>query len=185
MLNANQGGTPDNYRIVNVRQGEHEYIEGRNSSPTTRNGADMLLHIAGSADPESLRPMQVLNRFFRRSPQRPNKRQECAHMDEARPFLEELIQYVQPEAIIFGGDAGVRLFAEAHRGTVKSGATIMGPNGTADAVYFREYEMKLPYFRPIAAYGIYHPSKLNQRFRDAVYPVLRERLGPLMPSESS
>lgn len=107
VINANPGGTPDNYQVVDVYKGRHEYIEGRNSGPTTRNGAELLQYIVGSDDPESIRGIQVLNRFFRRSPQRPNAREEQVYMAEARPFLEELIQYIQPEAILFGGDAGV------------------------------------------------------------------------------
>ena len=29
MINENPGGTPENYKIVNVMAGEHEYVEGR------------------------------------------------------------------------------------------------------------------------------------------------------------
>lgn len=180
MINANPGGSPDNYAVVDVTSGEHEYIEGRHSGATTRNGAEILQHIVGSDDPESIRSIQVLNRFFRRSPQRPNARDEQAYMAEAQPFLQELIQYISPEAILFGGDAGVSLFAGAHGGKATPGLAIRGPNGSSDAVYFREYQLELPYYRPIAAYGIYHPSKMNSIFRSEVFPLLRERLGPLV-----
>lgn len=177
MINANPGGTPDNYRIVNVMAGEHEYIEGRDSGPTTRNGAEMLQYIANSADPESIRGVQVLNRFFRRSRQRPNVRTEALYMQEARPFLVEMINYIEPDVILFGGDAGVSLFATAHGGSVRGGPPLRGPNGSSEATYFREYELRLPYYRSVPAFGVYHPSKMNGIFRKQVFPLLREKLG--------
>jgi len=45
-------------------------------------------------------------------------------------------------------------------------------------VYYREYELQLPYYRPILAVGIYHPSKMNRVFRSMVFPLLRDRLQP-------
>lgn len=180
MVNANPGGTPDKFKIVDVMRGEHEYVEGRNSCATTRNGAEMLHHMVGSVSPNAIRDIQVLNRFFRRSPGRPNLREERTYMAEAQPFLQELIQYVEPEAILFGGDAGVSLYAEAHAGRALPGLTVRGPNGANDAVYFREYRLELPYYRPIPAYGVYHPSKMNGVFRSEVFPLLRQRLGSLV-----
>lgn len=179
MMNANPGGSPQSYSIVNVAAGEHEYIEGRNSGPTTRNGAEMLQYIAGSSDPESIRGVQVLNRYFRRSPG-VDKAVQSQHMVEARPFLQELINYIQPDAMLFGGDTAVGLFAAAHRGEAKGGVPLKGPNGSHEAVYFREYLLSLPYYRSIPAYGIYHPSKMNGVFREKVFPLLRERLGYLI-----
>lgn len=181
MINANPGGSPTSYRIVDVEAGEHEYIEGRQSGATTRNGAEMLMHIASSSDPESLRGVQVLNRYFRRSPG-VEKSSERAHMAEARPFLTELINHIRPEAILFGGDAGVDIFARAHGGAAEGGTPIKGPNGSNEATYFREYELHLPEYRTIPAYGVYHPSKMNRVFRETVFPILRERLGRLMPA---
>lgn len=180
MINANPGGSPTSYKIVDVEAGEHEYIEGRNSGQTTRNGAEMLLCISGSSDLESLRGVQVLNRYFRRSPG-VEKSSERAYMSEARPFLTELINFIQPEAILFGGDAGVDIFARGHGGTATGGVPIKGSNGSSEATYFREYELRLPEYRTIPAYGIYHPSKMNRVFKETVFPILRERLGPLMP----
>jgi hypothetical protein len=181
MINANPGGSPSSYQIVDVEGGEHEYIEGKHSGQTTRNGAEMLMHIAGSSNPESLRGVQVLNRYFRRSPG-VDKKSEQSHMKEARPFLNELLNYIQPEAILFGGDSGVDIFARAHGGTAIGGDPIKGPNGSNEANYFREYELRLPEYRTVAAYGVYHPSKMNRVFRETVFPILRDRLGPLMPS---
>ncbi len=178
MINANPGGSPDNYRIVDLAAGEHEYIEGRHSGPTTRNGAEILMHIAGSSDSESIRGVQVLNRYFRRSPTVQTKLQR-AHMAEARPFLAELIQYIRPQALLFGGDSGAAIFARAHGANLQGGPALKGPNGTNEATYFRKYEMSLPYYRRIPAYGIYHPSKMNSFFRKKVFPKLREELGPL------
>lgn len=176
MINANPGGSPDNYRVVDVFKGEHEYIEGRSSGPTTRNGAAILLGIVRTD--ENLRGVQVLNRFFRRSPGRPSKSVENAYMAEAKPFLVELIKFIQPEAIIFGGDGGVRLFADAHGAKLKAGNAIMGPNGVSDAVYYREYGLTLPYFREIPAFGIYHPSKMNRLFGERALPLLQHKLSP-------
>lgn len=179
MLNANPGGRPDSYQIVDVFAGQHEYIEGRNSGPTTRNGAEILLHICGGTNPEALRGVQVLNRFFRRSPS-VEKRTECAYMEEARPFLAELIEYIEPEAILFGGDSSVATFAQVHKAAMRGAPVVRGPNGTNEAVYFGEYELALPYYRRVQAFSIYHPSKLNGVFRDRVFPLLRDRLGRLV-----
>ncbi|MEJ6011512.1 hypothetical protein [Novosphingobium aquae] len=181
MINANPGGTPDNYSTVDVMNGAHEYIEGRASGPTTANGAKILHHIIGSEDPETIRGIQVLNRFFRRSPMRPSASREAQYMEEARPFLEELITYIQPEVMLFGGDAGVDLFAKAHGGSAEGDSPVMGPNGPYEAVYFRQYELHLPYYRSIPAYSIYHPSKLNSVFRERVFPLLRTHLGSHAP----
>lgn len=183
MINANPGGSPTSYRIVNVYAGEHEYIEGRNSGPTTRNAAEILQYVAGSEDPEALRGLQVINRFFRRSPERPSRTIERSYVAEARPFVNELINYIEPEAILFGGDSSVTAFAAAHGGTAVGGAPIMGPNGSREAVYFRDYELKLPYYRAIPAVGIYHPCKLNGVFRQTVLPLLLARFGGLLPTD--
>jgi hypothetical protein len=180
MINANPGGTPENYKIVDVLAGEHEYIEGRNSGPTTRNGAEILQFIAATDDSEAIRGVQVLNRFFRRSPMRPDSATESKYVAEAKPYLQELINYIQPEAILFGGDASVAAFAKAHGGTVNGRTPIMGPNGSREAVYFRDYQLKLPYYRSVPAVGIYHPSKLNGHFRKVVFPLLRDRFGDLI-----
>jgi hypothetical protein len=185
MINANPGGTPQKYRIVDVMAGQHEYIEGRTSGPTTRNGAEMLMHMAGSDDPEDIRGVQVLNRFFRRSPQRPDSSTEAAFMEEARPFLAELINYIEPEAVIFGGDAGVSVFAKAHGGSAKGQPPLKGPNGSSEAVYLREYELRLPYYRSVPAFGIYHPSKMNGVFREMIFPILKSRVGALGSSRDS
>lgn len=180
VLNANPGGSPDDYKVVDVMKGEHEYIEGRQSGPTTAKGAEILQHLVGSCRPDDIRGIQVFNRFFRRSRLRPSARLESEYMAEARPFLQELITFVRPEAILFGGDAGVDLFTRAHGGEAEGDIPLMGPNGTHDAVYFRKYELRLPYYKPINAYGIYHPSKLNSAFRQKVFPLLRSELGYLV-----
>lgn len=179
MINANPGGSPDSYTIVDVAAGQHEYIEGRNSGPTTRNAAEMLHYIVGSDDPDSIRGVQILNRYFRRSPGVDHKVQ-AQHMSEARPFLRELINYIKPEAMLFGGDSGVELFAKAHGGKAKGSTPLKGPNGSHEAVYFREYELSLPYYKTIPAFGIYHPSKMNGFFRREVFPLLRDKLGHLL-----
>ncbi|MDP9416072.1 MAG: hypothetical protein M3Q08_18680 [Pseudomonadota bacterium] len=101
-------------------------------------------------------------------------------MAEARPFLTDLINFIQPEAILFGGDSGVQFFSDAHGGKLTTGSAIWGPNGSNDAVYFREYQLGLPFYRTVPAYGIYHPSKLNAVFERRVLPILKERLGPLV-----
>lgn len=93
MINANPGGSPSNYRVVDVMRGEHEYVEGRAGSPTTRNGAEILAAILGSDDPERMRGVQVFNRFFRRSPTVPAAALVRKYMTEAAPFLRELTKH--------------------------------------------------------------------------------------------
>lgn len=180
MLNANPGGSPTNYEVVNVLDGEHEYVEGRDSGPTTRNGAEILAALAGTSAPDAIRRFQVFNRFFRRSRTSPSASLVESYMQEAAPFLAELIAYVRPEAMLFGGDAGVRLFAKVHGGKLVERDCIMGPNGRSEAVYHRRYELTLPYYPTIEVHGIYHPAKMNSVFRQRVLPRLVEHLGPLI-----
>ncbi|TZG25166.1 hypothetical protein [Sphingomonas montanisoli] len=179
MINANPGGSPANYQVVDVLNGQHEYIEGRNSGPTTRNGAEILTAAMGISTLDDIRKVQVLNRFFRRSPMRPSAANEAMYMQEAKPFLRELIQFIEPEVMIFGGDAGVGLFAKAHAAHMTGGAALMGPNGRSEAVYLREYKLVIPGYRPVVAFGIYHPSKLNGYFRANAIPMLKGRLSEL------
>ena len=105
---------------------------------------------------------------------------EREYMEEARPFVAELIRYIEPEAILFAGDSGVELMAKAHGGRAIGGDRILGPNGTHQATYFREYEFHLPYYRALPAYGIFHPSKLNGQFETEIIPVLQRKLSPLL-----
>lgn len=180
MVNANPGGSPTNYKVVRVEAGEHEYVEGRESGPTTRNGAQILAALAGTSAPEAIRQFQVFNRFFRRTPTLPNASLTESYMHEAAPFLAELIAFVRPEAMLFGGDAGVRLFAKVHGGNLVERDCIMGPNGRAEAVYHRRYELTLPYYPTIEVHGIYHPAKMNSVFRQRVLPRLVKDLAPLV-----
>lgn len=180
MINANPGGNPDNYSMVDVMRGEHEYVEGRGSGNTTKNGSEILECIAGSRDPHRLRQVQVTNRFFRRSRARPSAKTEVSMMHEARPFLMEIIRFVQPDALLFGGNSGVSLFAQVHEASITAGAAVLGPNGSNDATYFQEYRMRLPGYKSIDAFGIYHPSKMNGVFRERIFPLLSNRLGSLL-----
>lgn len=180
MINANPGGSPTNYKVVNVLAGEHEYVEGRDSGPTTRNGAEILAALAGTASPEAIRQFQVFNRFFRRSPTAPSASLVESYMHEAAPFLAELISYVRPEAMLFGGDPGVRLFAKVHGGKLVERDCIMGPNGRSEAVYHRKYELTLPYYPTLQVHGVYHPAKMNSVFRQRVLPELVKDLSPLV-----
>jgi uracil-DNA glycosylase len=182
MINANPGGTPDNFKIVEVMAGQHEYVEGRQSGPTTRNGAEILQALLESESSETVRQAQVLNRYFRRTAQQPSSELRRQHMDEARPFLAELIQYISPSVLVFGGDSGLHEFADVHRAHIEEvpGSTILGPNGATAATYLREYVLDLPYYQRVVAFGIYHPSKMNSFFRQQVLPRLVERVLPMI-----
>ena len=180
MLNANPGGTPDNYTYVNVEEQQHEYIEGVGSSKTTQNGARMLRAMVGSAAPDSIRHVQVSNIAFRRSRDRSQLGLPFAKaVREAAPALTKLIEFICPRTLLFAGDANVKVFANAHGATMQEfgDERIEGPNGSSAACYFSHYSMNLPCLGKIDAYSIYHPSKHNHIFDREVLPVLRRALG--------
>lgn len=180
MLNANPGGTPDNFQIVNVAAGEHEYIEGANSGATTRNGAMLLQYLADVGSSEGIRHVQVSNIAFRRSSDKSSAGLPFAEaVREAKPFVEQIIRFVQPKAILFAGDSNLHTFARVHRGelTPYPEESLFGPNGSRKACYYARYGLALPYLGEVEAYTIYHPSKMNGHFRREVFPILREHLG--------
>ena len=179
MLNANPGGSPDNFHIVNVAGGQHEYIEGANSGRTTRNGAELLRYLVGTRDPEGIRHVQVSNISFRRSPDKSRLGLPFSRaVQEAEPFVRELLIFIQPKAILFAGDKNLHAFARAHGAGIKSfpEESLFGPNGTHEACYFARYLLDIPYLNEVDAYTIFHPSKMNSYFRAKVLPVLGERL---------
>lgn len=187
MLNANPGGSPENYSYVDVMSGEHEYIEGLDSGRTTRNTAEILRYILATNDNEALRSIQVSNMAFRRSPSSLTKRQFERDCEEAKPFVAQLVRYVRPRAMLFAGNDKFKSFAKVHDGAVKEfpEETVIGPNGSHDAVYLARYELGLPYYGAVAAYTIYHPSRLNGHFRQRVLPLLRRYLSRFLIEDSS
>lgn len=180
MINENPGGSADNYRIVRVEAGEHEYVEGRHSGRTTHNGAELLRRLLDAESFEPVRQIQVFNRLFRRSPHSGvfSTQQKAAYAEEARPFLLECLQLVSPRLIIFGGANAAIPFMDGIGGRALADfkSTIMGPNGRCEAVYYREFALSHPLLGELAGIGIYHPSKLNTFFYDRVFPRLKQRI---------
>ncbi|BBK30310.1 hypothetical protein STHU_09440 [Allostella humosa] len=178
MINENPGGSPDDFKIVDVYAGSHEYVEGRFSGPTTLNASTLLMRLLGGDSHEIVRPVQVFNQHFRRSPGRLGARERRRHVDEARPFVLECLAFARPKLLLFGGANGVQPFMTALGGTAVAddATTVMGPNGTSPAVYYREYRLHHPLLGPMSGIGLYHPSKLNGHFYAHAFPRLLRRV---------
>jgi len=161
VLNANPGGDADDYQVVDVGAGQHEYIEGYGKTSATT--GRILMDALGQVDAEAIRGVQGSNVIWRRS--RRMAQLAISEKDaalETQPFLKRMIQHVAPRAILFGGNSAFTLFIEAHQATARSfpDETLTGPNGSRQAVVYARYELQLPYLSgPVDAFVILHPCK--------------------------
>jgi len=160
VLGLNPGGSADNFQLVDVAAGGSEYIEGY--GPTSQNIGRLLQRALGVSSPEGIRTVQGSNVIWRRSPsmQSLGIRVPVAAKETA-PHLVRLISYVGPRAILFGGKAAYDAFLGAHKArVVTQGETILGPNGSSQAVYFGHSALSLPYLSGnVEAFIVLHPSK--------------------------
>lgn len=179
VINENPGGTPENYQVVDVDAGQHEYVEGRFSGKTTRNGAELLRRLLNAPNFEPVRQFQIFNRFFRRSSNSGgfSATEKRAYAAEARPFLLECLKVVTSRLLIFGGaNAAVALVKDLGGEAVPDDrSTVRGPNGANEAVYYLEYQLSHPQLGEMLGVGIYHPSKLNNAFYETASPRLAMR----------
>jgi hypothetical protein len=179
VINENPGGTPEDYQVVDVDAGQHEYVEGRFSGNTTLNGADLLRRLLDVPDFEPIRQFQVFNRFFRRSPNSGgfSASQKRAFAAEAQPFLLECLKIVTPRLLIFGGANAAVAFMKGLGGKAvpDDRSIVRGPNGANEAVYYLEYQLSHPQLGEMLGVGIYHPSKLNGVFYKTAFPRLAMR----------
>jgi hypothetical protein len=160
VLGLNPGGSADNFKLVDVAAGGSEYIEGY--GPTSQNIGRLLQRALGVSSPEGIRTVQGSNVIWRRSPnmQSLGIRVPVAAKETA-PHLARLISYIGPRAILFGGKAAYDAFLGAHKArVVTQGETILGPNGSSQAVYFGHSALSLPYLSGnVEAFIVLHPSK--------------------------
>jgi hypothetical protein len=176
VVDQNPGGNPvpDGYRIVDVMNGQHELVEGRNSGPTTRKQAQLLMRLTRSSTPDGLRKIQKINRYFRRGAGADKK----AGMREAAPYLKRILAYIEPKLLVVGG-AGIRGreindFARVMGGSFRldEDSIILGPNGTHEALYFCTGNVSIPGLRPMRVIGTYHPSKWHETFYKKAYAAM-------------
>lgn len=177
LVDQNPGGTPvaGGYKIVNVMKGQHELIEGRSSGQTTEYQAALLMRLLGTHNPEDLRHIQKINRYFRRG----TGADKISGMREAAPYVKRILAYIEPELMLFGG-AGkdgkeISDFAAALGGRFQLDpqSVVNGPNGTHQALYFCTGMLTVPELRPIRVVGTYHPSKWHQTFHDLAFDRIK------------
>jgi len=148
-------------------KGEHEYVDC--SYPIARAMTRFLGSVTGTG-PEQIRGIPKTNLAFRRSPGVDQFR--ALHgitleqaKDEARPFVEEVLRWVQPRMIVL---EGVSLMQDFLSGYGKgSGRTLIGPvmtpyRGRLARVCIGEEVTISCLGRPVAVIAIGHPSSFGR-----------------------
>lgn len=178
VLCTNPGGSADDFRIVDVPKGQHEYIEGHGR--TSQNLGRLLREVLNTSSAEGIRGVQGSNVIWRRSPNLASLRMpKSSAARETAPFLTRVISHISPKAILFGGGTAYDLFVEAHRCRVQrfDEETVMGPNGSNNAVYFSRSMLTLDYLpHAVEAFVILHPAK---GLRDVAVDRLKLHIAPL------
>ena len=180
VLSANPGGSPDNFKIVDVTRGEHEYIEGY--GPTSQNTGRLLQQALGVTSAEGIRGIPGSNVIWRRSPTLAElKLSPLQAAREAAPHLREIIAYVKPRIIIFGGSNAFDLFARTHDiEIIEQGETILGRNGAREALYFGHWRARLACLgTELDVFVVLHPCK---GLRSEAVSRLRRHLQRILPN---
>lgn len=180
VLNANPGGSSDDFKIVRVDEGEHEYIEGHGK--TSQSTGRILQEALNATGPEGIRGVQGSNVIWRRSPNLAKlAMNQLAAARETAPFLARLIEHVSPSVILFGGSSAFDLFMRSHEPQRKAfpAETIRGPGGRSEVILFAHDNLVLPYLdQAVEAYTILHPSKGRRPVAmEALKQALNTRFG--------
>jgi hypothetical protein len=160
-LNINPGGDAESYKIVDVKAGYHEYVEGYGK--TSQNTGEFLRQVLKLPNRKDVNFVQGGNVVFRRS--KKLSKLPTNYENEARsaqPFLAEYINFVKPKCIIFGGTKCYKVFSKIHKSSERAfpNETVKVPNGSNMATGFARYELKLPYYENLVrGLVILHPSK--------------------------
>jgi hypothetical protein len=158
-INLNPGGTSEDHQILSddqLAQGRHEFFEG-NGKTSVATGSFLRKIFSGQGG--RVRSIQGTNIVWPRSRQGSDL-DISAHAKITAPFLHELISYVNPEVLIFGGVATYDEFIEAHAAQVLyADAPIMGNWGANEARIALRSEIEVPALGKFKAIAVSHPSR--------------------------
>jgi len=172
VLGYNPGGDPDNWdeSLLASRSyyenDEHEYVDCH--YPLAIAMRDFLTSALDLSDVARIRSVPKTNLIFRRSRNQDTLNlRPAAALEEARPFVEQMISRVQPLVIIFEGTVTLDQFEKLYCDTVASsidGPSITTPNGRNQAKIFRLDRARVRCLgRDATLIGLGHPSKYAGR----------------------
>lgn len=181
VLGWNPGGNPQTWSESELastsffENGEHEYVDCH--YPLAVVMRTFLIKALALRSAEDIRTIPKTNLIFRRS----RGQDSLAVSDEkafseARPFVEEIIQQVQPTTIILEGTKTLGAFAAKYCETVEpcaDGDPITTPNGRVPASIYQLSNATIRCLgRPAQLLGLGHPSRYATR---AEWPLVLER----------
>lgn len=180
LLGFNPGGNPGTWEesLLASRSfyenGEHEYVDFRHDSKFYRAMQSFLMQVLHLSNANDIRGIPKTNLIFRRSSQSDSgifRRQQSISLSEAlaeaQPFVEEIIQRVQPQAILLEGKQTLELFVKNYCTSWEStvdGEPVTTPNGKYRAVLYQArqgFVQVLQRNLPLVSIG--HPSKYAAR----------------------
>lgn len=172
VIGFNPGGDPDHWdeSLLASRSfyehGEHEYVDCEYRIAVAMR--EFLMRTLSLTDVNQIRTIPKTNLVFRRSSNQDTlKISSSRALREAHPFIEEIIQRVQPRAIILEGKVTLDKFEKLYCGTVTAqldGPPITTPNGRSNACIFQADRALVTCLgRDILLVGIGHPSKYAGR----------------------
>lgn len=172
VIGYNPGGDPDHWdeSLLASRSfyenGEHEYVDCH--YPLAVAMRRFLTATFSLDSVEQIREIPKTNLIFRRSPGQDSLTlRPAAALDEARPFVEKIIQRVQPHAILFEGTVTLDQFERIYCEDVsrfQDGPPVTTPNGRNHATIFRLDSGHVRCLgRRVTLIGLGHPSKYAGR----------------------
>jgi len=172
VLGFNPGGNPEKWddAVLASRSlyenGEHEYVDCE--YPLAKAMRTFLYSTLSLTDINQIRKIPKTNLIFRRSSSQDTLK--CPKLEallEAKPFIEEMLQRVQPLVIIFEGMETLKKFRQLYCTTVtsqKDNNPLTTPNGRNNARIFETNFAKVTCLtQRILLIGIGHPSKYALR----------------------
>lgn len=175
VLGLNPGGAADGSDLSASQgfyeQWEHDYVSFRRNPryPLAGPACDLLFSALGTKSRDALRQVPVSNVIFRRS--RNSSELDIflvAAANESRPFVERILKFVNPKAILFVSGSAFDLFLRhhSHKPDYRPDLAqeITAPNGRTHACIFRSGTAFLPApGRDAALFVVGHPSKYSSR----------------------
>lgn len=172
VIGYNPGGDPDHWdeSLLASRSfyenDEHEYVDCH--YPLAVAMRSFLTTVLGLRSVEQVRTVPKTNLIFRRSRSQESLGLRPAEaLEEARPFVEQIIERVQPCAIFFEGTVTLDQFERLYTEDVsrfRDGPPVTTPNGRNHATIFRLDDGHVRCLgRRVTLIGLGHPSKYSSR----------------------
>jgi len=172
VIGFNPGGDPDTWHESALasrsfyENDEHEYVDCH--YPLAVAMRAFLIDVLNLGSVNAVRHIPKTNLIFRRSRGQDYlgiRKSDAIH--EARPFLEEIIKAVSPEAIFFEGMTTLNEFERAYCASTRrniDGRVIETPNGRNSACVYRyDIARVVCLGKSIKLIGLGHPSKYAKR----------------------